>query len=118
MGHLTLPRPVVRPRSQMDAEKRRVAENLWMWCPGCEDLHMVTTWRADGGAAWTWDGNQVSPTISPSILVHEIRKTDGSVYSPTCHSFVRAGRWQFLGDCGHALAGQTVDMVPIPDGVL
>jgi hypothetical protein len=27
-----------------------------------------------------------------------------------CHSFVTDGRIQFLGDCTHALAGQTVDL--------
>ena len=32
-----------------------------------------------------------------------------------CHSFVSDGQWQFLGDCTHALAGQTVPVVPIPD---
>lgn len=33
-----------------------------------------------------------------------------------CHSFLRAGRWEFLSDSAHHLAGQTVDMVPLPDG--
>lgn len=32
-----------------------------------------------------------------------------------CHSFLTAGRWRFLEDSGHALAGQTVDMVALPD---
>lgn len=32
-----------------------------------------------------------------------------------CHSFIREGQWQFLGDCEHKLAGQTVPMVPVPD---
>lgn len=32
-----------------------------------------------------------------------------------CHSFLRAGRWQFLSDSAHHLAGQTIDMVPLPD---
>lgn len=31
-----------------------------------------------------------------------------------CHSFLRAGRWEFLSDSAHHLAGQTVDMVPLP----
>lgn len=30
-----------------------------------------------------------------------------------CHSFLRAGRWEFLTDSAHRLAGQTVDMVPL-----
>jgi hypothetical protein len=29
-----------------------------------------------------------------------------------CHSFVREGQIQFLGDCTHAFAGQTVPMIP------
>ena len=32
-----------------------------------------------------------------------------------CHSFIRNGHWEFLGDCAHSLAGQTVPMVPVPD---
>ena len=28
----------------------------------------------------------------------------------TCHSFVTDGRIQFLADCTHPLAGQTVDL--------
>lgn len=32
-----------------------------------------------------------------------------------CHSFLRDGRWEFLSDSAHHLAGQTVDMVPGPD---
>lgn len=32
-----------------------------------------------------------------------------------CHSFVRAGKIEFLGDCTHALAGQTVALPDWPD---
>lgn len=31
---------------------------------------------------------------------------------PRCHSFIRDGQIQFLGDCGHALAGKTVALPP------
>jgi hypothetical protein len=31
-----------------------------------------------------------------------------------CHSFVTDGRIQYLGDCTHAMAGQTVDLPDIP----
>ncbi|WP_241754456.1 hypothetical protein [Cupriavidus basilensis] len=33
-----------------------------------------------------------------------------------CHSFVTDGRIQFLGDCTHALAGQTVPLAEFPEG--
>jgi hypothetical protein len=32
-----------------------------------------------------------------------------------CHSFIRNGQWEFLGDCAHKLAGQTVPLPPLPD---
>lgn len=32
-----------------------------------------------------------------------------------CHCFIVAGQWQFLGDCTHELAGQTVDLPLLPD---
>jgi len=32
-----------------------------------------------------------------------------------CHSFIRDGKIQFLGDCTHALAGQTVDLPELPE---
>lgn len=36
----------------------------------------------------------------------------------SCHSFLRDGVWDFLGDCAHALAGQKVPMVPVPDWMM
>lgn len=98
---------------------------LWLWCPGCDDSHMVTV---DAPNGWTWDGNEAAPTIAPSILVHPHKRLirndleypaliapENVTTTPRCHSFVRAGRWEFLSDCTHALAGQTVPMVPLPD---
>lgn len=80
----------------------------------------------DRPGSWTWDGNEAAPTINPSILMTGTQWKYGDVfYKPNhkvesgaeirCHSFVRAGQWQFLSDCTHDLAGQTVPMVPIPD---
>ena len=82
----------------------------WVWCPGCEDLHCW--WTAIEGepcnrTTWEYDGNDESPTVSPSLLVSY------GVDGKQCHSFVKSGQWQFLGDCTHALAGQTVPMVPL-----
>ena len=57
---------------------------------------------------WVTTGPVVVPTISPSILV---RWDEGDEHKPQiCHSYVRDGRIQFLGDCTHALAGKTVDL--------
>jgi hypothetical protein len=78
---------------------------IGFWCPGCNGLHIVVV-KKPTGSVWQWDGNVDVPTISPSILV------SGSGDNGVCHSFVKAGQIEFLGDCTHALKSQTV---PIPD---
>jgi hypothetical protein len=35
-------------------------------------------------------------------------------YEQTCHLFLTDGRLQYLGDCTHALAGQTVPLPELP----
>lgn len=79
-------------------------EYLWLWCPGCKDLINIST------SKWSWNGDLEKPTISPSILTHEIKTDAGHIYRPQCHSFVVDGVWQFLNDCGHEMAGQHVPM--------
>ena len=82
------------------------AKGYWAFhCPGCECSHMVT----DG---WTFNGDLAKPTFSPSVLINA-RQTSPALIR--CHSFVREGRIEFLSDCDHELAGQTVDL-PEVDG--
>lgn len=55
------------------------------------------------------------PTFSPSILVTlRWSQADDTMKDEICHSFVNDGRIQFLADCTHALAGQTVDIPAWP----
>lgn len=95
-----------------------------MDCPGCKCPHVIPV--KPHAIGWDWNGSEDRPTFSPSILVHEVRipidadpssvlhpYKPGDIYQPRCHSFVRDGRWEFLGDCGHALSGQTVDLSDI-----
>jgi hypothetical protein len=96
-------------------------QRLYMWCLGCERIHAISD-------QWEWDGDTDQPTITPSILVSGVQWQPGeSFHQPrhasvmpgnltVCHSFVRHGRWEFLGDCTHPLVGQTVPMVNIPAG--
>lgn len=73
------------------------------FCPGCREVHFVvidTTERVH----WTFNGDEDRPTFSPSLLRYANKIT------PRCHSYVRDGKIQFLGDCDHALAGQTVEL--------
>lgn len=100
---------------------------LMFRCPGCGENHMVRV--GDGpGPRWGYNGNPDKPTFTPSILIRsghfnpnaagldcwctfEARIGRPAPFScKVCHSFVTDGRIQFLGDCTHALAGQTVDI--------
>ncbi|WMW64400.1 DUF6527 family protein [Nitratidesulfovibrio liaohensis] len=88
------------------------------WCPGCQTHHIITV-RSDI-PAWSWNGDGDYPTFSPSILVrHEAKPDAGEGFEEwrkerVCHCFVRDGRIQFLSDCTHHLAGQTVELPALP----
>lgn len=84
----------------------------WFHCPGCDGKHAVST----GPNGWGWNGSYDAPTLTPSVLstwkpANEpgYQRQPGDPYA-VCHSFITDGRIQFLGDCTHALAGQTVDL--------
>jgi hypothetical protein len=56
---------------------------------------------------WTWNGDVDKPTLKPSIR---------SFISPKeirCHSSVSDGQVQFLSDCTHEFAGQTLDLLDV-----
>lgn len=75
-----------------------------------------------GGNAWAWNGDAEKPTFTPSVLVRGKRRMTQDEYqrvmggekidlpNTVCHSFVTDGRIQFLGDCTHCLANQTIDL--------
>jgi len=104
------------------------------WCPGCKGSHVLSV--SGAGAIWGWNQNVDRPTFTPSVLFrtgHHIPSQAGKrcwcdanrervaqgkePYGFTCdvcHSFVTDGQIQFLGDCTHALAGQSVDLPEWP----
>lgn len=97
-------------------------------CPGCRTGHQVGI-EPPAGLIWGFNGDGDKPTFTPSVLVRGmqieidehgewtgkwLRGPDGEPLPGVCHSFVTDGRIQFLDDCTHALAGQTVDL---PDNV-
>ena len=95
----------------------RSAQNgvLLFHCPGCECTHQVTVGEGPG-PRWGYNGNPDAPTFTPSVLVTYNGPDAGVGGAPhaVCHSFVTDGRIQFLSDCTHALAGQTVDLPDYP----
>ncbi len=75
--------------------------HLFFHCPGCDTTHGL---RVKGPGSWTWNESLERPTISPSLLVDQDRP------ERRCHSFIRDGRIEFLGDCHHELKGKTVEL--------
>lgn len=91
-------------------------------CPACGEAHHLST-------KWEFNGDLERPTFTPSLLVqsgHHVTGHSGpcwcdyqrehpgepSFSCSSCHSHIKDGAIQYLSDCTHAMAGQTV---PLPD---
>jgi Family of unknown function (DUF6527) len=72
-------------------------------CPACGWPHQCDN-------RWTFNGDFEKPTFTGSVLVTGYEGDPSNV--TRCHSFVKEGRIEYLGDCTHTMAGQTAD---IPD---
>jgi Family of unknown function (DUF6527) len=76
------------------------------WCPACKTGHVINLEPARGEPLWTLSGTPEAPTVRASVLVKS-----GNADGPTvCHLFITDGQIQYLSDCTHQLAGQTVSM--------
>lgn len=97
-----------------DQNGKLVTGILHAYCPGCKMDHAIYVKGYQHKAPiWEWNGSFEKPTFSPSLLV---RYNWGPEHAKhVCHSFIRDGQWQFLNDCTHDLAGQTVPMVSVDD---
>lgn len=58
---------------------------------------------------WTWNGDTEKPSLKPSIL----SRIETSKSLEICHSFVTDGKVQFLGDCTHEFASQTLELLDV-----
>lgn len=111
----------------METKISKTSEGWAFRCPGCSEVHSLKS------SIWQFNGNFDRPTFSPSVLAttgcrvagHQPGERCWCVYNAeqrekgepeapfkcgVCHSFVTNGQIQFLGDCTHELAGQTVDL--------
>lgn len=109
------------------AKIEKYGDGRWGFdCPGCGMAHLV---RCDGGEGpnWSHEGGTDSPTFRPSVLVTGVQRLteeeiqnlqSGLKVEPRplrCHSFVTNGKIEFLSDCTHALAGQTVELPEVDE---
>jgi hypothetical protein len=98
------------------------------YCPGCKEYHGVAI-EGEKRPKWDFNGDFEKPTFRPSILVKSGHYVDGynnnrcwCTYNEEnpdkpapfkcglCHSFVTDGKIQYLSDCTHDLAGQTIEL--------
>lgn len=103
--------------------------DVYFHCPGCNCDHGVWTQKTENNnAVWSFNGDMDKPTFNPSILIRwvgmpdnpekdengkYVLDSDGRIKGAkdmVFHSFVKDGMIQFLGDCTHELAGQTVEI--------
>lgn len=89
-----------------------------IWCVGCKEPHSMPVRGKTGSDPerhrWEFDNNLEEPTFSPSLLCNK----PGPYHyagAPVCHSYIRKGKMQFLNDCTHEFAGQTVDLPDYPE---
>jgi Family of unknown function (DUF6527) len=108
----------------MKAQPMRLGDGCYVPCEQSEATHvmlnmpgpiptrmipvMIGGTRA-GTPNWTWNGSTESPTLKPSILSRG-GNIEGEI---VCHSFVNDGKVQFLSDCSHEFAGQTLDLLDV-----
>lgn len=116
-------------------------QSVLIECPGCKMDHVINvnperSFQNDEGQTvkmpcWTFNGNMDSPTFQPSLLwrtgkycmsekaINEMRQAEPERFefmeriSKICHSFIRDGKIQFLGDCTHDMKNQTVDLLDV-----
>lgn len=103
---------------------------LGYWCQGCDMLHQIKVGQGPG-PRWGWNGDVERPTFTPSVLVrwHQwvppaydeetvAKIRSGEIVQTrvehVCHTFITGGLVQFLGDCTHQFAGQTLDLPDLP----
>lgn len=96
---------------EKSTDNRPGLPDYYFECPGCKCQHGVWTSSANGNhATWSFNGDVDKPTIAPSIKI--TYPVGDSIIPHVCHSFIKDGFIQFLGDCTHELANRTV---PLPE---
>lgn len=76
-------------------------EQYLYFCEGCGYEHAFGL--KEWGGHHQFNGDLNNPTVSPSLLQNF---TPGRL----CHSFIRNGSIEYLGDCWHSLKGKTIEL--------
>lgn len=100
-------------------------DRLFFNCIACDGIHYVNTrvdtkFKADFKIArgfdipvWVFNGDLVSPTITPPSISMDDDNIRKGVTMAICHFTVTKGQLIYSTDCTHKWAGKTVDMTEI-----
>lgn len=69
--------------------------------------------RDHQGPVWSWNGDTEKPTLKPSVLTRTEDWSSGECIKIVCHTWINDGKVQFLSDCSHEFAGQTLDLLDV-----
>ena len=85
---------------------------LGFWCPACRHMHVIPFTNSPNSTPelWCFDGDVVTPTISPSLRVLGF---DGK--TTQCHVVITKGLLNYCNDFEDELAGKTIPMEPWED---
>lgn len=75
-------------------------------------LPVILRGTRDGTGCWTWNGSTEAPTLRPSVRTEGCSEKSNGPF--LCHSWINDGSAQFLSDCSHDLANQTVPLLDVP----
>ena len=80
----------------------RGISSLSIFCPACKEVHHIRLKESTRiRPSWDWDHNLENPTLSPDIKIKE------------CHFKITNGFIEYLPDCNHEYAGQTLELPDI-----
>ena len=86
-------------------EGEKFHPNQYMYfCKGCGKTHVFGL-KAEGGHH-NFNMDLEVPTVTPSLVQNF---TPGQM----CHSYINAGKIEYLSDCYHELKGQTIELPDI-----
>jgi hypothetical protein len=67
---------------------------LMFGCPcGCGEVSVVHLKPMDDHPVWTWDGDREHPTLTPSILIHQL-DDKGNKNGEHWHGFLTGGQFR------------------------
>lgn len=78
-------------------------------CLGCGNMHWYNLYGGVGFSLthpkWNFNGDLENPSFTPSLL--------NTKPNSVCHLYITNGKIEYLSDCTHSLAGQTVTMIDL-----